>query len=82
MSVSVDTENAKEKWMNMIKNENMGGVQLISTDGWKSKIMKDYVINGIPRFMLFDPDGNVISVDAARPSSDEIREIFDGFVKQ
>ena len=82
MSVSVDTENAKEKWMNMIKNENLGGIQLISTDGWKSQIMKDYVINGIPRFMLFDPDGNVISVDAARPSSDEIREIFDGFVKQ
>jgi len=30
--------------------------------------------------MLFDPDGNVISVDAPIPSSEEIREIFDGFV--
>ena len=81
MSVSVDTENAKQKWVDMIKDENMGGVQLISTDGWKSQIMKDYAINSIPRFMLFDPDGNVISVNAARPSSDEIREIFDGFVE-
>ena len=82
MSVSVDTENAKQKWIEMIKEENMGGVQLISTDGWKSQIMKDYAINSIPRFMLFDTDGNVMSVDAARPSSDDIREIFDGFVKQ
>ena len=79
MSVSVDVENAKQKWIDMINEEDMGGVQLISTDGWKSQIMKDYAINGIPRFMLFDREANVISVDAPRPSSEEIRDIFDGF---
>ena len=79
MSVSVDVENAKQKWIDMINEKDMGGVQLISTDGWKSQIMKDYAINGIPRFMLFDRESNVISVDAPRPSSEEIRGIFDGF---
>jgi hypothetical protein len=63
----------------MINEKDMGGVQLISTDGWQSQIMKDYAINSIPRFMLFDPDGNIISVNAVRPSSEEIREIFNGF---
>ncbi|MGY8987155.1 MAG: TlpA family protein disulfide reductase [Flavobacteriales bacterium] len=79
MSVSIDVEKAKQTWTNMINKENMGGVQLISIDGWKSQICKDYAINGIPRFMLFDLDGNVISVNAVRPSSEEIREIFNGF---
>ena len=79
MSVSVDVENAKQKWIDMINEKDMGGVQLISTYGWKSQIMKDYAINGIPRFMLFDREGNVISVDAPRPSSDEIRKIFMSF---
>ncbi|MBT3417866.1 MAG: TlpA family protein disulfide reductase [Flavobacteriales bacterium] len=79
MSVSVDVEKAKQKWIDMINEKDMGGVQLISTDGWQSQIMKDYAINSIPRFMLFDPDGNVISVNAVRPSSEEIREIFNGF---
>ena len=79
MSVSLDVENAKQTWKDMINDKNMGGVQLISTDGWNSQIMKDYAINGIPRFMLFDTEGNVISVDAPRPSSEEIRDIFDGF---
>lgn len=79
MSVSVDVEEAKQKWIDMINEKDMGGVQLISTDGWKSQIMKDYAINGIPRFMLFDREGNVISVDAPRPSSDEIRKIFMSF---
>jgi thiol-disulfide isomerase/thioredoxin len=78
MSVSLDVENAKQKWIDMINDKNMGGVQLFA-NGW-SQICKDYVINSIPRFMLFDPDGNIISVDAVRPSSDEIRETFDGFV--
>ena len=79
MSVSVDLEKAKQKWVDLINEKDMGGVQLISTDGWNSQIMKDYAINGIPRFMLFDREGNVISVDAPRPSSDEIRKIFMSF---
>ena len=79
MSVSVDVENAKQKWIDMINEKDMGGVQLISTDGWNSQIIKDYAINSIPRFMLFDREGNVISVDAPRPSSDEIRKIFMSF---
>ena len=33
------------------------------------KITKSYAIFGIPRFMLFDTDGNVISLNAPRPSS-------------
>ena len=30
--------------------------------------------------MLFDQKGNVISTNAPRPSSEKIREIFDGFI--
>ena len=78
ISISTDVEDKRQVWIDMIKN--MGGVQLISTDGWKSKICQDYAINGIPRFMLFDTEGNVVSSNAARPSSEEIRETFDGFV--
>ena len=73
LSVSVDTD--KEAWENMLTEKELGGVQLWA-DGW-SKITKDYAINGIPRFMLFDADGNVISLDAPRPSSDEIRGLIE-----
>jgi thiol-disulfide isomerase/thioredoxin len=74
MSVSVDVENAKQKWIDMINDKNMGGIQLFA-NGW-SQICKDYAINSIPRFMLFDREGNIMSVDAPRPSSDEIRKRF------
>ena len=73
MSVSVDTN--KEDWEKMVAEKELGGVQLWA-DGW-SKITKDYAIFGIPRFMLFDNEGNVISTNAPRPSSDEIRELLE-----
>ena len=72
MSVSVDTD--KEAWEKMVVEEGLGGVQ-VWADGW-SQITKDYAIFGIPRFMLFDTEGNVISTDAPRPSSDEIRGLL------
>ena len=73
MSVSVDTD--KEAWQKMVAEKELGGVQLWA-DGW-SKITKDYAIFGIPRFLLFDAKGNVISTNAPRPSSDEIRELLE-----
>ena len=73
LSVSVDED--KEAWLNMVNKEELGGVQLWA-NGW-SKITKDYAIFGIPRFMLFSTDGNVISTDAPRPSSEEIRPLLD-----
>ena len=73
MSVSVDTD--KEAWEKMVADKELGGVQLWA-DGW-SEITKDYAIFGIPRFLLFDTEGNVISTNAPRPSSEEIRGLLD-----
>ena len=76
LSVSVDTN--KDKWIKMVEEEALGGVQLWA-DGW-SQITKDYAIFGIPRFMLFSEDGKVISIDAPRPSNQETRELFDKYL--
>ena len=73
LSVSVDTD--KDAWLKMVAEKEMGGIQLWA-DGW-SEITKSYAIFGIPRFMLFSADGNVISTNAPRPSSDEIRGLLD-----
>jgi thiol-disulfide isomerase/thioredoxin len=73
LSVSVD--NDKEAWLEMVDEKELGGIQLWA-DGW-SGITKSYAIFGIPRFMLFSADGNVISTNAPRPTSDEIRGLLD-----
>jgi thiol-disulfide isomerase/thioredoxin len=75
LSVSVDEDENYDAWTAMLEEKEMGGVQLFAS-GW-SKIAKDYKINGIPRFMLFDSLGNIINVRAPRPSNEGIRSLID-----
>jgi len=75
LSVSVDNDKDYETWLNMLEEKEMGGVQLFAS-GW-SQITKDYKINSIPRFMLFDTEGNIMNVRASRPSDPATRELFD-----
>jgi thiol-disulfide isomerase/thioredoxin/predicted ester cyclase len=72
MSISVDKD--QEAWKNMVVEKELGGVQL-----WADSrdVSENYAIMSIPRFLLFDAEGNVISTNAPRPSSEEIRELLD-----
>lgn len=74
LGVSVDEAKDKQKWLDFIKKEELAGVQLLAS-GW-SKITKDYKITGIPRFMVFDKKGNIVSVDAPRPSNPELKKLL------
>lgn len=72
VSISVDEMKNIEKWKTMVANKSLAGVQLISDDNFNSKFIKDYKINSIPRFILIDPNGNIVKADAPRPSSNDI----------
>ncbi len=79
LSVSVDEDKDKEKWKQMIIDEKLGGIHIFAS-GW-SKITKDYKITGIPRFMLFDKKGNIISTNAPRPSDPTLKTLILKYVK-
>ncbi|MDO5977848.1 TlpA family protein disulfide reductase [Flavivirga spongiicola] len=71
MSVSFDKDKDYQKWENFVLKEALKGVQIKVSDRVHSEISKAYKISGIPRFMLFNKDGTVITVDAPRPSDDK-----------
>lgn len=64
VSLSVDAN--KEAWIKKVKKDNMTGIQLYGGEG--AQILKDYSINGIPRFILLDMDGKLIEANMTRPS--------------
>lgn len=70
VSISIDEEKDTQKWLDFIKKEELGGTQL-HVNGWNNDYIKYYKINGIPRFLLIDQQGNIVSADAPRPSSGE-----------
>lgn len=77
VSISIDESKAYDTWRNMVKDKELGGSQLMADNAWQSKFVQDYQIKGIPRFILVDPEGMIVSADAPRPSSDKLDEKFD-----
>ncbi|MEL6810620.1 MAG: TlpA disulfide reductase family protein [Bacteroidota bacterium] len=80
VSVSIDKLKDHEKWMSMVSEKELGGVQLFADSDWESKFVKDYFIKGIPRFILIDPDGNIVSPDAPRPSDPKLRTLLEEII--
>lgn len=72
LSISVDKPRDRQKWIDFVKKENLKGVQIMADKAFDSDVTKAYRINGIPRFMLFDKAGNIVSIDAPRPSDKTI----------
>jgi thiol-disulfide isomerase/thioredoxin len=74
VSISVDEEKDKEKWKKFVADQQLGGIQLYAK-GW-SEFTKYYDIHGIPRFLVFDQEGKIITVDSPRPSTPELKELL------
>ena len=82
MSISTDESNrnggsweaAEKKWRDFVKKKNMSGVQLWS--GQDFSFQQAYQITGIPRFILIDPQGNIVDANAPRPSEPRLKSLF------
>ena len=70
LGLSIDKD--KEAWEKMVRSGELTGVQLYL--GTQSKFQEAYEIDGIPRFILLDKDGRIISNDMTRPSEDATAE--------
>ena len=70
--VSISVDNRQKDWLNMVKRDNMTGIQLYG--GPKAPILVDYKIAGIPRFFLIDREGRMINSDMTRPSDPRTEE--------
>ena len=86
VSLSIDKLTNISKWKDMIVDKELEGIQIIADKAWRSKFVTDYVIEGIPRFILIDKDGNLMDPMAPRPAiyvegemqlNEEIQKIFE-----
>lgn len=77
VSISIDTPDNRDKWKTMVEENELGGVQLLADNAFDSKFVQDYLIKGIPRFILLDPEGNIVTANAPRPSNEKLVALFD-----
>lgn len=74
--VSISVDENKESWSKMLKDRNLKGVQLHAGMEDAPKLMSDYKVSGIPRFLIIDPEGNIYDANAPRPSAPEIGNLL------
>ncbi|MEL6628282.1 MAG: TlpA disulfide reductase family protein [Bacteroidota bacterium] len=74
VSISLDEPRFRNTWERMIEEKQLGGIQLLSNDGRNNDFVRDYSILAIPKFILLDEQGNIITANAERPSDVRLKE--------
>ena len=67
-------DRSKSLWLKKNKEDKVTWPQFIEPNEFNSEMAKTFDITVIPRFLLFDKNGNILSLDAPRPSSEDIIE--------
>lgn len=69
MYVSIDDDSTH--WRNGLdKIPDVKGIHMMVDGAWQSRFAEEYIIRNIPRYMLLDQQGNIVDVEAKRPSSE------------
>jgi thiol-disulfide isomerase/thioredoxin len=76
VSISIDNIKDREKWSNLVNKKQLGGIQLLADKDLNSNFIKQYGILAIPRFILIDPNGNILNSDAPKPSETKLIDLF------
>ena len=79
ISVSVDGMAKKGPWKNFVKKKGWDGIELISEQN--ESLMEYYKIDGIPRILIFDKNGKIITVNAPRPSQPDFKSLIEQTLK-
>lgn len=74
ISISLD-ENLK-KWHEKLDADKPSWPQFVIPEAFRSTFAREYKVNAIPQFMLFDENGKILNLNAPRPSHNEIKDIL------
>lgn len=84
--ISVDNKKQEKAWLNCIKNYKLDGFHFIASDELVKDIKKHiYGIENltIPRYVLIDPNGEILHKDLPRPSEiTRLKEVLDSIIQQ
>jgi len=74
--LSITLDENLNTWKKFLKNKAFGGMQCYVENHWNSEFCKDYRIQSIPRYILIDEEGNLISANAPKPSDKKLLDLL------
>ena len=79
--VSIDSQNAMAKWEKAINRYQLMGYHYLVNQQVMDNLNK--LFSGIPRYMIFDTDGNLLNNNLFKPSSKgELFDQINGLLKE
>lgn len=70
--VYISIDDHESRWKGAIEKHGIEGIHLHSPGGWNSAVTQKFSIRGIPRFMLFNKNGELVEPEAKRPSDETL----------
>ncbi|MFV0553959.1 MAG: TlpA family protein disulfide reductase [Mangrovibacterium sp.] len=81
VSISIDRPETKQKWLDFLAKTHIGGTALLAKNAFKDEMCQYYGIRAIPRFMLIDPEGKIVSAHCLQPMDAGFRKYMVEFMK-
>lgn len=75
IGISHDGLDRKDVWKKFIEKKGWKNIELLAN--YDESIGKYYKVEGIPRLMIFDKEGKIVTVDAPRPSEPEFKSLIE-----
>ena len=79
--ISISWDYTQEVWLDYLKKRPATWAQYIVDKKNMDFMKKEYRMTFIPRFLLLDPEGRIISIEFARPSDPECVQILEEIIK-
>lgn len=79
--LSISLDNDLKKWHEKLDRDKPTWRQYVIPENFKSDFAVEYNITAIPRFMVFDGEGRIITINAERPSAPNIGQVIDGYLE-
>jgi thiol-disulfide isomerase/thioredoxin len=76
LGIALETKKVRQ-WQKFVRERALNGVQLYAESQGANEQLQPYNINSVPRYVLLDRQGKIISGNAPRPSNATLREMID-----
>lgn len=82
VTVSTDSDDVRENWLAAIEKFNMGNMLNLTPDySAKNNFIGEYRVSSVPRYMIIDKEGYIISVFAPKPDGG-MREMIERVLRK
>ncbi len=78
LSVSLDDENGREKWLKAVREDQLAWTQVSDLHGFKNEAAQRYHVQAIPQNFLIDPSGKIV---AANLRGEELQTVLAQYLK-